>query len=188
MVTEMLAFTFFPLIPSFVTDVFDGGPGLLGAIQGTAESGAIAASLLVAACASRLIRPARLMVLGALGSHAFAVLLGASTWLVATFPLIVVIGLVAGGAFLMQSNVILANVPRDMRARLLGVQQMTWGAGAVGGLMAGVLASAFTLKLAVIAPAIGGFVLIVVVAAFMPELWREGAGRAERPADQIEAE
>jgi len=182
--TEMLAFTFFPLIPSFVTDVFRGGPGLLGAIQGTAESGAVVASLLVAAWAVRVVRPARLMVLGMFGSHAVAILLGVSTVLAVTFPMIVVIGLFAGVGFLMQSNVILTTVPRDLRARVLGVQQMAWGAGAVGGLMAGALASAFTLKLAVIAPAVAGLVLILVITAFAPELWREPASETEPPTDR----
>ena len=67
---------------------------------------------------------------------------------------------------------IIEAVPQESRARLLGVQQMTWGGGAIGGFTAGLLAEVFSPGSAVAGMAAVGLVLVVIVALVGPQLRR----------------
>jgi MFS family permease len=62
----------------------------------------------------------------------------------------------------LQSRVIIEAAPQESRARLLGVQQMTWGGGALGGFTAGWLAEAFSPGPAVAGMAAAGLVVVVI--------------------------
>jgi hypothetical protein len=153
---EMLAFNYLTLVPVFAKDVFGGGAGLLGALNGTMPIGELLGASLMAAFAARVMRPGRLMVFSIIGTFAVGIPLGASGWLPA--------------------SLVLREAPVEARARVLGTQQVSWGAGALGGLMSGALASATNPHLGIVIPACIGLVIVGIIIVVSPEL-RSG-GRA----------
>ena len=72
----------------------------------------------------------------------------------------------------LQSRVIIEAVPEHSRARLLGVRQMTWGAGAIGGIAAGALAELFSPAAAVAGLAAVGLALTALIVVISTELRR----------------
>jgi MFS family permease len=173
---EMLAFNYLTLVPVFAKDVFGGGAGLLGALNGTMPIGELLGASLMAAFAGRVMRPGRLMVFSIIGTFAVGIPLGASGWLPASLVLLAMVGGLAQIYFVMQSTLLLREAPVEARARVLGTQQVSWGAGALGGLMSGALASATNPHLGIVIPACIGLVIVGIIIVVSPEL-RSG-GRA----------
>ena len=173
---EMLAFNYLTLVPVFAKDVFGGGAGLLGALNGTMPIGELLGASLMAAFAARVMRPGRLMVFSIIGTFAVGIPLGASGWLPASLVLLAMVGGLAQIYFVMQSTLLLREAPVEARARVLGTQQVSWGAGALGGLMSGALASATNPHLGIVIPACIGLVIVGIIIVVSPEL-RSG-GRA----------
>ncbi len=169
---ETLAFNYMSLAPIFASEVFHGGSRLLGAINGMMPVGELIGAAFMAVLAARIVRPARVVVLALLVTHAVAIPLGASSWLPGTFLLLVALGISANIFFVTASTTLLRETPPEARARVLGLQQMTWGAGALGGLTAGALGTAFTPHVGAVAPAAVGLVLVALIALVSPELWR----------------
>jgi MFS family permease len=173
---EMLAFNYLTLVPVFAKDVFGGGAGLLGALNGTMPIGELLGASLMAAFAARVMRPGRLMVFSIIGTFAVGIPLGASAWLPASLVLLAMVGGLAQIYFVMQSTLLLRETPVEARARVLGTQQVSWGAGALGGLMSGALASATNPHLGIVIPACIGLLIVGIIIVVSPEL-RSG-GRA----------
>ncbi|NQW18217.1 MAG: MFS transporter [Chloroflexi bacterium] len=169
-VGELLAFNYFSLIPIFTTQVFDGGAGLLGSLQGTVSLGESLGVLVLAWIGTRIVKAGRWFLIGVGAVHLAAIPLGLSTVLPLTFILLVLVG---GGAALfgvLQSRVIIEAVPQNSRARLLGVQQMTWAGGALGGFIAGTLAEVFSPGPVVASMAAVGLALVIIVALVSSQL------------------
>ena len=171
---EMLAFNYLTLVPVFAKDVFEGGSGLLDVLNGTMPVGELLGAGIMAALAAKVVRPGRLLAAGVVATFAVGIPLGASAWLPATLALLVVIGGLGQVFFVMTSILLLRETPPEARARVLGLQQVTWGAGALGGLMSGALASAFNPHLGVMIPAATGLVIVVSIIAVSPKLRRGG--------------
>lgn len=171
-VGELLAFNYFTLIPIFTTDVFDGGAALLGSLQGVLSVGEMIGVLALAWIGSRIVNTGRWFLMGVIVAHAVAIPLALTTSLPPAFALLALLG-VAGSLWgVLQSRVIIEAVPEHSRARLLGVQQMTWGAGAIGGLSAGALAELFSPAAAVAGLAAVGLILTALIIVFSVELRR----------------
>ncbi len=162
-VGELLAFNYFSLIPIFTTQVFDGGAGLLGSLQGMVSLGETLGVLVLAGIGMRIVKAGRWFLIGVVMVHAIAIPLALSTVLPVTFILLAMLGGVAALFGVLQSRVIIEAVPQESRARLLGVQQMTWGGGALGGFAAGWQAEVFSPGAAVAGMAAVGLVLVVIV-------------------------
>jgi MFS family permease len=169
---EVLAFNYISLAPIFTTDVFSGGSGLLGALQGAMPVGEAIGVLLLASIGYRLVKAGRWFLVGMISVHVVAIPLALSSNLPTTLLLLVVIGAFASLIGVLQSRVIIEAVPQESRARLLGVQQMTWGGGAIGGFTAGLLAGVFSPGSAVAGMAAVGLVLVLIVALVGPQLRR----------------
>jgi MFS family permease len=160
---EVMAFNYISLAPIFTTDVFNGGSGLLGALEGTMPAGEAIGVLLLASIGYRLVKAGRWFLVGMIAVHVVAIPLALSSNLPTTIVLLGVMGAFASLIGVLQSRVIIEAVPQASRARLLGVQQMTWGGGAIGGFTAGWLAEAFSPGSAVASMAAVGLVLVVIV-------------------------
>ena len=171
---EMLAFNYMTLVPVFARDVFDGGSGLLGVLNGTMPAGELVGAGFMAAFAARVARPGRLMAIGIVGTFAAGIPLGASSWLPATFVFLMLIGGFAQMFFVMTSMLLLRETPPEARARVLGLQQVTWGAGALGGLMSGAIASATSPHMGIVIPSSVGLAIVVIIVVISPELRRGG--------------
>ena len=176
LVAEMLAFNYMILVPVFAKEVFDGGSELLGVLNGTMPVGELFGAAAMAALAVRVSRPGRVLAISIAATFAIGIPLGASSWLPATLVLLALIGGLGQVFFVMTSTLLLRETPSEARARVLGLQQVTWGAGALGGLASGAIASALNPHLGIIIPSALGLVLILVIVAVSPEL-RQG-GRA----------
>ena len=171
---EMLAFNFMTLVPVFSKEVFDGGAGLLGLLNGTMPVGELLGAGTMAILAAKVIKPARLLVISVFIAFSIGIPLGASTWLPVTMLLLVGLGAVAQVFIVMTVALLLRETPPEARARILGLQQVTWGFGALGGLMSGILASAFSPHVGVIVPSILGIVILILIVVISSELRRDG--------------
>jgi MFS family permease len=87
-VGELLAFNYFSLIPIFTTQVFDGGAGLLGSLQGTVSLGETLGVLVLAGIGMRIVKAGRWFLIGVVMVHAIAIPLALSTVLPLTFILL----------------------------------------------------------------------------------------------------
>lgn len=170
---EMLAFNYMILVPVFAKEVFEGGSVLLGLLNGTMPAGELIGSATMAFLAVRVSRPGRVLVISIAATFAIGIPLGASSWLPLTLVLLVAIGALAQVFFVTASTMLLRETPPEARARVLGLQQVTWGVGALGGLVSGAIASTLNPHLGVMIPSALGFVVIVAIYALSPEL-REG--------------
>ena len=159
---EVMAFNFISLAPIFTTDVFNGGSGLLGALEGTMPAGEAIGVLILASIGYRLVKAGRWFIVGMIAVHVVAIPLALSSNLPTTIVLLGVMGAFASLIGVLQSRVIIEAVPQASRARLLGVQQMTWGGGAIGGFTAGWLAEEFSPGSAVASMAAVGLLLVVI--------------------------
>jgi MFS family permease len=171
---EMLAFNFMTLVPVFSKEVFDGGAGLLGMLNGTMPVGELLGAGTMAILAARVVKPARLLVISVFIAFAIGIPLGASTWLPMTMLLLIGLGAVAQVFIVMSVALLLRETPPEARARILGLQQVTWGFGALGGLMSGILASTFSPHVGVVVPSALGIVILILIVVISSELRRGG--------------
>ncbi len=176
---EMLAFNYMTLIPVFAKEVFAGGPRLLGILNGTMPVGELFGAAFMAAFALRVAKPGRLLMASVGAIFIVGIPLGASTWLPGTLILLAVIGGLGQMFFVMTSSLLLRETPSKARARVLGLQQVTWGAGALGGLVSGALATAFNPHLGIIIPSAIGLVIVIVIIVVSPELRSVGGHVSE---------
>lgn len=163
-VGEVMAFNYISLAPIFATDTFDGGSGLLGALEGTMPAGEAIGVLVLASIGIRLVKTGRWFLVGMIVVHIVAIPLALSSNLPTTILLLGIMGAFASLIGVLQSRVIIEVVPQGSRARLLGVQQMTWGGGAIGGFTAGWLAEIFSPGSAVASMAAVGLALALLIA------------------------
>ncbi|MBT3941337.1 MAG: MFS transporter [Chloroflexi bacterium] len=173
---EMLAFNYMILIPVFAKEVFNGGSELLGVLNGTMPAGELIGAATMAVLAARVIWPGRVLTISIAMTFAIGIPLGASSWLPLTLVLLALIGGLGQAFFVMSSTMLLRETPSEARARVLGLQQVTWGAGALGGIVSGVIASTFNPHLGIIIPSALGLGIVLVIVVLSPEL-RQG-GRA----------
>ena len=167
---EMFAFNYMTMIPVFVKEVFERGPGLLGILNGTMPVGELFGAAFMAAFALRVAKPGRLLMGSVAAMFIVGIPLGASAWLPGTLILLAIIGGLGQMFFVMTSSLLLRETPSEARARVLGLQQVTWGAGALGGLVSGALATAFNPHIGIIIPSAIGLVLVLVIIVVSPEL------------------
>ncbi len=190
---ELLAFNYMTLIPVFAKEVFDGGSGLLGVLNGMMPVGELFGAAFMAAFAMRVAKPGRFLMASVAAIFIVGIPLGASTWLPGTLVLLAVIGGLGQMFFVLTSTLLLRETPPQARARVLGLQQVTWGAGALGGLASGALATAFNPHIGIIIPSAVGFVFVIIIVAVSPELRSVGGNVAEdepplKPTDATPAE
>jgi len=175
---ELLAFNYMTLIPVFAKEVFEGGSGLLGVLNGTMPVGELFGATFMAAFAMRVAKPGRLLMASVAAIFIVGIPLGASTWLPGTLGLLAIIGGLGQMFFVLTSTLLLRETPPQARARVLGLQQVTWGAGALGGLASGVLATAFNPHIGIIVPSAIGLAVIIVIIAVSPKLRSVGGNVA----------
>jgi MFS family permease len=176
---ELLAFNYMTLIPVFAKEVFDGGSGLLGVLNGTMPVGELFGAAFMAAFALRVAKPGRLLLVSVAAIFMVGIPLGASSWLPGTLLLLAVIGGLGQMFFVTTSTLLLRETPPGARARVLGLQQLTWGAGALGGLVSGALATALSPHLGIIIPSAVGLAVVIVIIVVFPELRSVGGNVAE---------
>jgi MFS family permease len=147
-VMNNLFFPYMSLLPVFARDVLGQGPvglGLLGAGHGVG----CLLGLLVVTWTRRLWKPTWLFAAGSFFQSAVLVAFAISR----SFPLSVVLlflsGLAQSSFGVMQSTIVLVSATDEMRARSMGAVNFAIGAGSLGRIEVGALASALGAPLAV---------------------------------------
>lgn len=148
--------SFDTLLPVFTDEIFAGGLGVYGQLLLGAGIGGLVATTAITLIGNR-VRPALYLVIAGVG-------LGAAQLAFARTDVISAAVLVAGiiGGFkvvlgTMNTTVVQTLVDEEFRGRVMSINQLTWGASALGGLMMGYLAQEFDAPLAM---TVGGSVAI----------------------------
>jgi predicted MFS family arabinose efflux permease len=139
MVISFFGFSATVLLPVFAKDVLDSGPTGNGLLLGAMGVGAIASAVLVATAGDTL--PKGMVIVSGVTVYGIALILfSASTWMVTSMVLMVVIGMCNVASNTVVQTVLQAESDPPMRGRVMGVYQQHQVLIATGGLVAGVLA------------------------------------------------
>jgi MFS family permease len=170
-------------IPVIATDLLKVGPtlgGLLGAAEGF---GTLLGASIIAV--RRDIRyHGLLFVAGALIVSLAVMLVGWSHWFPLSFTLLLLGGIAQAGFSTMQSTILLLASLPELRGRIVGASGTVNGLGhLIGGWEIGVIASAFSIGLAISLNAGAALLLVLPVIFLTPLVWRPVATLSETAAD-----
>jgi len=170
------------LLPVFTDEIFSGGAGVYGRLLLGAGIGGLAATAAITFIGRR-VRPALYLVVAGVG-------LGASQLIFAQMDVLGMAAVVAGiiGGFkvvlgTMNTTVVQTLVDEEFRGRVMSINQLTWGASALGGLLMGYLAQRFDAPAAM---TVGGSIAIIATVLVGQRLLRS-FGTGSIPTEQIES-
>ncbi len=177
--------SFETLLPVFTDEVFAGGESVYGDLLLGAGIGGLTATTAITIIGKR-VRPALYLIIAGVG-------VGATQLVFARIEVLSMAIFIAGvmGGFrvvlgTMNTTVVQTLVDEEFRGRVLSINQLTWGASALGGLLMGYLAQRFDAPTAM---TLGGTVAILATLLVGQRLIRNfGAGskpsqKSETPAE-----
>jgi MFS family permease len=180
-ITNMFVVPFASLIPVIGKERMELNASLIGILASAEGIGAMIGALIIATVQPRNLT--RTYVLGTLffmiGVIWFATL---DTFLIAVAVLIIT-GFGHAGFSTTQSAIMFSAATPEMRARVLGVLAMCIGAGPLGVLNLGLLAAWLDASWAIIIMTAEGLVLLAIVVAIWPELYRGPRRLSEKAAE-----
>jgi predicted MFS family arabinose efflux permease len=140
LVISFFGFSVNSLLPVFAKDVLQAGPAGQGLLLAAMGVGAVASAFLVVFSGDEL--PKGLLMLGGVAVYGLAnVGFAASHWLVLSMALMLVVGVCNVAANTLNQTVLQAASAPEMRGRVMGIYQQQQILIALGGLVAGALAS-----------------------------------------------
>ena len=176
---NLLLFPYAQMIPVIARDVLLIGPGLMGTLLGAEGLGALFGAICVASIG--VIRfHGRLYIGGSMLGLIMLLCFSMVRWYYAALPVLFVLGFGTSGFSTMQSTLVMLRSREEMRGRALGVISLAIGAGPLGALMVGAIASMSSTPFAIGIDAVLGIVLLSSVALLMPSLWRQPMVSDER--------
>ncbi len=149
--------SFDTLLPVFTDEIFQGGLGVYGQLLLGVGIGGLIATVSITLIGNR-IRPALYLTIGGLGLGAAQI---AFAQINALDLAVVIAGVIGGFKVLlgtMNTTVVQTLVDEEFRGRILSINQLTWGASALGGLLMGYLAQRFNAPFAM---TLGGSIAII---------------------------
>jgi MFS family permease len=149
--------SFDTLLPVFTDEIFQGGLGVYGQLLLGVGIGGLIATISITLIGNR-IRPALYLTIGGLGLGAAQI---AFAQINALDLAVVIAGVIGGFKVLMgtmNTTVVQTLVDEEFRGRVLSINQLTWGASALGGLLMGYLAQRFDAPFAM---TLGGSIAII---------------------------
>ncbi len=174
------------LFAVFAEDVLRVGPQLYG-LMGTAQG----VGAFVAAVAFVMLRstpyPALWFGLGAIGFAGGVLAFGLAPWYELAVAGLLIAGIGQGTYFIFQTATILSAADPAMRGRAMGMLTLCIGTAPIGVVLVGALADVVGPRLAVAGPAVLALVLLGVVAAASPNLFRYRQGMSATRAVQTHA-
>ena len=160
---------------------------MMGLLMGADGLGAIVGSITIASVGTIKYHGRIFLggsVIGLIMSIGFALSNSFSTAL----PILVLLGLGTAGFGTMQATIVLLAAREDMRGRTLGVISLAIGAGPIGALLIGALASAASPEVAIMILSTTGLLAIALVTVLMPRLRGQiGASQEEEPQDAAQS-
>jgi len=149
--------SFDTLLPVFTDEIFQGGLGVYGQLLLGVGIGGLIATVAITLIGNR-VRPALYLTVGGIGLGVAQIAFAQANVL----DLAVVIAGVIGGFKVlmgtMNTTVVQTLVDEEFRGRVLSINQLTWGASALGGLLMGYLAQRFDAPFAM---TLGGSIAII---------------------------
>ena len=172
--------SFDTLLPVFTDEIFSGGTDVFGRLLLGAGIGGLTATMAITLIGRR-VRPALYLIIAGVG-------VGAAQLSFARIDILNLAVLIAGiiGGFkvvlgTMNTTVVQTLVAEEFRGRVLSINQLTWGASALGGLLMGYLAQRFDAPTAM---TFGGSVAIVATLLVGQRLLRSfGVGSESAKSD-----
>ena len=149
--------SFDTLLPVFTDEIFAGGRDVYGQLLLGVGSGGWIATISITLIGNR-VRPALYLTIGGIGLGAAQI---AFAQINALDLAVVVAGVIGGFKVLMgtmNTTVVQTLVDEEFRGRVLSINQLTWGASALGGLLMGYLAQTFDAPFAM---TLGGSIAII---------------------------
>ncbi len=168
---NLLLFPYMNMVPVVARDELGVGPELMGVLMASDGLGALMGGVMVASF-RRLTRHGIVFMGGAL--LAMTALLGFSfsQSYGLSLPVLLVLGVGIAGFSTMQSTIVMLTAPEEMRGRALGVVTLAIGAGPIGSLIVGGVASARGAPFALGIHAVIGLISVGLVSLMMPALRR----------------
>ena len=167
---NLLMFPYMQMVPVIAKDTLHVGPGLMGVLMGASGLGALVGAVLIASLRT-ITYHGRLYLGGSLVALATLMAFSLSTWYLASLPIMVILGLGTAGFGTMQMTITMLVSSEEMRGRALGVMSLAIGAGPLGAVLTGAVASAYGAPFAIGLNAAIGLVLLASIAVLMPSLF-----------------
>ncbi len=181
---NLLLFPYVQLIPVIARDVLHIGPGLMGTLLAVEGLGALIGAVVIASIGN-IRYHGRFYVGGSMVGLIMVLLFSLSHWYLVSLPILLVLGLGTSGFGTMQSIIVMLLAREEMRGRALGVMSLAIGAGPLGALMIGAIASATDARVAIGIHAVLGIVSLLLVALLMPSLRRQTVPDESEPEEGI---
>ncbi len=167
---NLLMFPYMQMVPVIAKDTLHVGPGLMGVLMGASGLGALVGAVLIASLRT-ITYHGRLYLGGSLVALAALMAFSLSTWYLASLPIMVILGLGTAGFGTMQATITMLVSSEEMRGRALGVMSLAIGAGPLGAVLTGAVASVYGAPFAIGLNAAIGLVLLASIAVLMPSLF-----------------
>ena len=168
---NFLLFPFVSMVPVMARDVLGVGPLLMGILMAAQGLGALAGSVLLAS-AGNISYLGRLYMGGSMLALLMLLLFSFSHSYFLSLPILMVLGVGTAGFATMQTTIVVLAASEEMRGRALGVVSLAVGAGPLGALMIGGVATAVSPTFAVGLNAVLGVGAMALVWLLMPALRR----------------
>lgn len=146
----LFGMSYITLLPIYADRYFHTGSTGYGVLNAAHGAGALVGTLTVATLAHRIMRPGRVLLVGAacLGLALMAFSQSPAMWL--ALPLLGLVGF-SNTFYLTQVSTLLQQaVPDQLRGRVMSLYSLCWNLLPLGGLLAGVLAAAVDARFAVL--------------------------------------
>jgi MFS family permease len=147
---SLFGMSYVTLLPIFADTYFKAGStgyGLLNAAQGV---GSLIGTLTIATIAHRLVRRGRIVLVVAACVGIELMMFALSPWMGLALPVLALLGFSHTFYLTQVSTFIQQNVAEQVRGRVLSIYSLCWNMMPLGGLLAGVLASAVNARFAIV--------------------------------------
>ena len=181
LIMNLMAFSTVPLFPVVARDHLEVGAGLTGVLISAVGMGFLLGSATIAVRGVTRFHGC-LFVLGAIWLFVGLLSFSLSPWYLVSFVALLVYGVGQGGFTTMQSTIVLMSSAPEMRGRAMGLLVICIGAGPLGMLEVGAVATILDPQEAISINAAIGFLMLVPVMALMPFMWRPLTTKAVGPA------
>ena len=150
-------------------DVLHVGPALMGILQAAQGFGAVMGAILIASSGSISFH-GRIFVGGSLLSLIGLGVFAVSPWYLLSFSSLLFLGLGASGFATIQAALVMLVAKKEMRGRALGVVSFAIGAGPLGSLMLGAMASWIGPLQALALNSLAGVIAVTLIAVSIPSI------------------
>ena len=166
---NFLVSPYMQMVPVIVRDVLHEGPAMMGILQGAEGFGALLGAVTIASAVS-LNYHGRVFSGGSLLALLALLIFSISRWYILSFPTLLVLGLGMAGFGTMQSTIVMLVAKEEIRGRALGIVSLAIGAGPLGSLFLGAIASAISPVFALRLNALLGLILLALVWLLLPSI------------------